>query len=261
MYDLPEVRTALDSLWKGFASNFRREGITDVPDNIVHDRSLAEFWTDPDLWFSQCCGYDIVNRYAGKLQPIATPHFAAPECEGRDYASVIVVAEDCQATDVLEMRGVVCVVNGLESHSGMSALRALVAPASRKGHFFSNVVVSGTHAASLEMIKSGEADVAAIDCVTHALLERYRPSSLNGTRKLGRTHRAPGIPYVTRCTEDRNLIARMRTAIVNTFGDPKFATVRDALLLKDIEQTTVSDYEPIKEYQENAARFGYPQLA
>ena len=109
--------------------------------------------------------------------------------------------------------------------------------------------------------EGGEADVAAIDCVTHALLERYRPSSLNGTRKLGRTHRAPGIPYVTRCTEDRNLIARMRTAIVNTFGDPKFATVRDALLLKDIEQTTVSDYEPIKEYQENAARFGYPQLA
>ena len=30
MYDLPEVRTALDSLWKGFASNFRREGIIPV---------------------------------------------------------------------------------------------------------------------------------------------------------------------------------------------------------------------------------------
>ncbi|MDD9983028.1 MAG: hypothetical protein OXU81_17015 [Gammaproteobacteria bacterium] len=39
-----------------------------------------EFGTDDAatvLFFSQCCGYDLVNRYAGKLQPLATPHYGA----------------------------------------------------------------------------------------------------------------------------------------------------------------------------------------
>ena len=260
MYEMPEVRKALDSLWAGLARNFRREGIADVPDSIVHDRPLAELWADPELCFSQCCGYDLVNRYAGKLQPIVTPHYGAPECEGRDYASVVIVAEACEATDVLEMRGAVCVINGPESHSGMSALRALIAPVSHAGRFFSRVEVSGTHAGSLAMIRSGDADVAAVDCVTYALLRRNRPDSLIGTRKLGRTYRAPGIPYVTRSDRDEDTIARTRTAIFKSFADPNLAGARDTLLLKDIEQTTASDYQPIMAYQDLAARYGYPEL-
>ena len=39
------------------------------------------------LFFSQCCGYDLVNRYAGKLQPLATPHYGAEGCEGSKYAN------------------------------------------------------------------------------------------------------------------------------------------------------------------------------
>ncbi len=260
MYEMPEVRKALDALWVGLARYFKREGIADVPAHIVHDRPLAELWADPELWFSQCCGYDLVNRYAGKLQPIVTPHYAAPECEGRDYASVVIVGDACKATDVLEMPGAVCVINGRESHSGMSALRALVAPANHAGRFFSRVKVSGTHAASLAMIKSGEADVAAIDCVTYALFRRYRPEALNGTHKLGRTYRAPGIPYVTRSNSERDTVERTQTAIFRSFADPNLAAARDTLLLKDIEITTTLDYSPITEYQAFATRHGYPQL-
>ena len=31
MYDMPEVRKALDSLWAGLARYFKREGIPEVP--------------------------------------------------------------------------------------------------------------------------------------------------------------------------------------------------------------------------------------
>jgi ABC-type phosphate/phosphonate transport system substrate-binding protein len=68
------------------------------------------------------------------------------------------------------MRGTICAVNGRESHSGMNALRALVAPASHAGRFFAEVKVTGTHAASIAMVQSSAADIAAIDCVTHALI-------------------------------------------------------------------------------------------
>ena len=260
MYDMPEVRAALDALWDGLARNLRREGVADVPDTLLHDRPLAALWADPDLLFSQCCGYDIVNRCAGTLRPIATPHYDAPECDGGDYASVIVVAEDVAATDISDMRGAVCAVNGFESHSGMNALRALVAPLSENGRFFSTVKVSGTHAGSLEMIGRGEADVTAIDCVSYALIKRYRPGVLAGTRKLGESYRGPAIPYVTRSSEDEDTVARMRTALMHTFADPNLAAVRDALLLKDVEALPESAYGRIAEFQTFAARHGYAEL-
>jgi ABC-type phosphate/phosphonate transport system substrate-binding protein len=260
MYDLPEVRGALDGLWNGLARHLRREGVAGVPDRIVHDRPFRALWTDPDLRFSQCCGYDLVNGYANTLQPIATPHFDAPECEGCEYASVIVVREDCAAADVSEMRGAVCAVNEHDSHSGMNALRALVAPASRDGRFFSRVETSGAHAASVEMVRNGGADIAAIDCVTYALLQRHRPAALSGVRKLCRTERAPALPYVTRRTVDADTVARMRTALFRTFADAKLTAAREALLLKDVEVIPVSAYRRITAFQDLAARHGFPRL-
>jgi len=260
MYDMPELRSALDALWSGLAHHIELEGISSIPDKIVHDRALSDLWSDPCLWFSQCCGYDIVYKYAATLRPIATPHYSAPGCEGYHYTSVVVVSEDADVSDVLDMRGVVCVINGPDSHSGMSALRALVAPVSRNGRFFSKIEVSGTHAASLEMVGRGDADVAAIDCVTYALIERYRPALLAGTRRLGTTDRAPGIPYVTGCREAEETVERMRSALRNTFADPQLADVRQALFLSDIEMLQPSDYRPIVEFQDLATDHGYSEL-
>ena len=98
--------------------------------------------------------------------PVATPHFDSLECRGADYASEVVVAEDCPFDDVLDMKGVVCSINGPESHSGMGAMQVLVAPAINEGRFFSTVKISGSHIASLAWIKAGIVDVAAIDSVT-----------------------------------------------------------------------------------------------
>jgi ABC-type phosphate/phosphonate transport system substrate-binding protein len=260
MYDLPEVRPALAVLWTGLARNLRREGVSHVPEKLVHDRPLSELWGDPALLFSQCCGYDLVNLYADELIPIATPGFAAPECDGRDYASVIVVHEDCAENDILAMRGAICAINDPSSHSGMNALRALVAPASTRGRFFSHVKVSGTHANSLALVKRGDADVAAIDCVTHALLKRHRPAALSGTRKLGETDRAPGIPFVVRATVAKSTIERMQVALFRTFDDPQLATVRQALLLEDVEVLPLTQYARITEFQKRALRHGYPEL-
>ena len=260
MYDLPEVESLLDSLWAGLVRHLKREGLTDVPDQIRHGRKVSALWNDSDLWLSQCCGYDIIGRYAGKLRPVATPHFGAPECKGAKYASNVVVAEHCEADDVLEMFGAVCVINGFESHSGSTALKALVAPRNRDGRFFSEVKVSGSHVASLEMIRRGEADVAAIDCVTYALLESYRPEALTGIRKLGRTYRAPAVPYVTRWDHDKDRVERLRAALFSAFVDPFLTTTRQALYLKDVEALSVSAYRRISEFEDYAARLGYPAL-
>ncbi len=260
MYNIPEVRMALDEFWRGLVRYFELEGVGGVPSSLMHDRPSNQMWDDPGLIFSQCCGYDLVHRYTGRLIPIATPHFHAPECLGADYASVIVVAEDCPFDDVLLMAGTVCAINGPESHSGMGALQALVAPVSRDGRFFSRVRISGSHIASLALLKRGAVHIAAIDSVTYTLLELYRPDALRGLRKLGRTYRAPGVPYVIHGDFSPATIERMRTAVFRTFADPNLQGVRQTLLLDDIEFLPIQAYERIAADRDAAASYGFSLL-
>ena len=41
MYDMPEVQSALDSLWVGLSRHLRRQGLDNVPDKIVHGCNLS----------------------------------------------------------------------------------------------------------------------------------------------------------------------------------------------------------------------------
>src|SRR5207248_1080800 len=82
------------------------------------------------------------------------------------------------------------------------ALRFAVAPYGGGGSFFGAVKLSGSHRASLEMIARGEAGVAAIDCVTHAFLERVRPHLMRATRILEATAPAPTLPFITQSTRE-----------------------------------------------------------
>ena len=142
----------------------------------------------------------------------------------------------------------------------MGALQALVAPVSRKGRFFSHVRVSGSHIASLELLKAGAVHVAAIDSVTYSLLELYRPTALQGLRKLGRTHHAPGVPYVTHGGFNPATIERMRAAVFRAFADPNLQGVRQTLLLDDIEFLPIEAYERIATDRDTAAGYGFSLL-
>jgi ABC-type phosphate/phosphonate transport system substrate-binding protein len=143
----------------------------------------------------------------------------------------------------------------------MNALRALIAPLSRDGRFFRTVRVSGAHSASLGMVARGEADVAAIDCVVHALLARHRPAALAATRALCHTASAVAPPLVTHTHSGDDLIERLRAALVQTFEDPALAAAREDLLLAGIEILPPSAYVRIKAFERYAARHGYSVLA
>jgi ABC-type phosphate/phosphonate transport system substrate-binding protein len=260
MYDMPEVRGALDTLWTGIARELRRNGVDGVPDALVHGVPMCDLWSDHRLLLSQCCGFDIVKGHSRMLQPVATPRYSAPGCDGHRYSSVVVVGDTTGATEIEDLRGTVCAVNGPESHSGMNALRALLAPLSHKGRFFSEVIETGAHVASLALIASGKADVAAIDCVTYGLLARHRPAALAGTRKLCYTAPAPGIPYVTRVDSDDDLVANLQAALVEVFADPALASARDDLFLAGIELVPHATYYDLVDFERHAVEHGYPKL-
>lgn len=245
MYDFLEVRHTTAALWRGMVRHFRNEGIAQIPQQIVHDQNLSCLWSGDNLFMSQCCGYDVVHRYKTQLQVLGTPWFSAPGCYQGNYASTIVVPVNSPYQDVVDMHGTVVVINGPESHSGMNALFALVAPYSRDGRFFSEVKISGSHAASLTALNTGDADVASVDCLTYELLRRYRPIAIEGTRPLGLTYAAPAPPYVTGANVDPETVARMKRALLATFTDASLCGVRQALLLAGIEISSAETYQPI----------------
>ena len=260
MYDFEEVRGAHEVLWNSVARQLERGGVEGVPAALDRSRSVHDLWTDPGLLLSQCCGADLVGRYAGTLTLVATPLYAAPGCDGCLYSSVVLVAEESPATEVADLRNAVCVVNYPESHSGANALRALVAPLSRGGRFFSRIVTSGSHPASVAAVARGEADIAAIDCVTYACLERYRPSLLQGTRRLCYTERAPGIPFVTRAGSDPDRISRLQNALLEAFQQPETRAAGAAVFIDGVEVLPLSAYDRIIEFRRFAAARGYPEL-
>ena len=85
------------------------------------------------------------------------------------------------------------------------------------------------------MIAEGLADVAAIDSILYAMLERHRPHELRRTRVLCCSGRAPAPPFVAGIHTSLDGIARMREALAETLNDPSLRAVNDELLLEGIE--------------------------
>jgi ABC-type phosphate/phosphonate transport system substrate-binding protein len=232
MYDFPEVRPAAEAFWQAIA---KRLGVS-VPLSQPEDWTAA--WRRSDLLFSQTCGYPFTHEYAGKLKLVATPHYAAPGCDGPFYCSIL-LARELRALP--EFRGRIAAFNNRDSMSGMLALKLMFSPFAKQGQFFSRAIETGGHLASLAALQKGEADVAAIDCVTVAYARRYRPQVLAGLVEVARSPQVPGLPYVTIAGD----VGKLRSALVDAFADPALKDTREALLLDGISMLNETDYSVI----------------
>ena len=201
-----------------------------------------------------------MTRFAGRLAYVATPHYCLPGCLGPRYLSLILVREEAPAHCLYELKGARVAVNSRDSQSGYNCLRHSVAPMACGKPFFSGVLVTGSHADSAMAVGAGRADVAAVDCVTHGLLARYRPECLAGTRVLGHTASAPALPYVTRAGMPAETLEALRLALFQVAAAPALAPVTEALGLCGFTVLPAGAYEEILTMEQSAQRLGYPQL-
>lgn len=259
MYDLPEVTAATDTWWSGVASALQRAGLDAVPEALTRDPDV-DVWHSKELLLSQTCGYTLTHALAGAVALVATPAYSADGCSGADYCSLIVVADDNPAADLEDLHGAVCAYSRPHSHSGYNALRATVAPLAGGAAFFSRVVESGGHPVSIELVATGTADVCAVDCVTHALMAKYRPDALAGTRVLGATEHAPGLPFVTRAGVDEDYLRCLRDGLNEAFADPRLADVRDTLMLTGVQVLDYDAYQRIDDMEDSAHAAGYAEI-
>jgi ABC-type phosphate/phosphonate transport system substrate-binding protein len=249
MYDMPETASATDALWTAVARRLRLGGMADVPDRLTRGVDPREVWRSPHLLLAQTCGYPLMHEFEGRLALVATPRYAVPGCEGAVYRSRIVSRADDPRERFADFAGSVAAINSEDSHSGFNILRWRAAREPRRP-FFDRVVVTGGHVASLKAVRSGQADIAAIDCVTFALLERHRPDGIARLRIVEDTPAAPALPFVTSIAtgdEERSLLRR---ALRETFADPMLHQIREDLLLAGIEDLPLARYRAIRDYAE-----------
>ena len=257
MYDQPAPRAQTDAWWRGLARAFEAEGIAQIPAALERGAPPGTLWAADDLLLSQTCGYPLMYEFRDRLTVVATPCYDTPDADGPNYRSLIVVADDTPYGDLGELKGGRAAINGYDSHSGMNALRHAVARHASQGGFFVETLRSGSHGNSIAMVARGEADVAAIDCVTHALLQRHRPEALAGTRVLGRTESAPGLPYVTHGDAGVELLEALRKGLRRALRDRELAPARAELLIEDFEILPLGAYERMVEMEAEATRLGH----
>jgi ABC-type phosphate/phosphonate transport system substrate-binding protein len=259
MYDFDELRPVTDALWEAIAARLTDRGIA-APPSLTRGPPLIDLWTDPALLLAQTCGYPLVTGLAGKVALLATPRYDAPGCEGTLYRSAIVVRATDPAATLADLRGRRCAVNNVDSNSGMNLLRAAIAPLADGGRFFGAIITTGGHAASVRAVAGGDADVAAIDCVTWAHLRHLRPSETRGLRVLGWTSATQGLPLITSLHTDAPTRNALLGALDDVARDPALAPVRSQLRLDGFGTLTLGDYEPVLALERMAQAAGYPVL-
>jgi ABC-type phosphate/phosphonate transport system substrate-binding protein len=264
MYDLPELGWAHDTLSAAFLVRIRNDrnfAAARLPELRERPGELLAFWRDPMLLLSQSCGYPLVTTMRGRLRVVATPCYAAEGCTGALVRSAVVVRTGDPAETLADLRGrATCAINGHDSNSGMNLLRAAVAPLAAGGRFFRDVLVTGTHVASIRAVADGAADVAGIDCVTWALLARARPSAVAGLRVLDWTTATPGLPLVTSSAMPDAAVASLRAALDAVVLDPALQPAREALLIEKFERLDEKIYDRVTEIEQQAVRLSYPVL-
>lgn len=260
MYDFAEVREGHDRLWSALALRLRESGVAGVPGQLNRGLSHRETWSHPGLLFGQACEYPLSKSFWRYLKILATPRYQAPGCTESAYRSAIVVRAGEPASSLEGLRERRCVVNEPDSNSGMNLLRAALAPIAGGTRFFHSVIFSGSHHRSLELIAAGEADVAAIDCVTLEHLRRTRPLLTSQVRVMDWTAPSPCLPFIISRQCSEVTVAAVRAALEGVCADPALAAVRKTLLLEGVDLAPDTSVTKVLELELQAQRWRYPKL-
>ena len=260
MYEFDSTRAALDALWAATAQRLRGAGVA-APAQLARDIALPALWRDEGLLLGQTCGYPYITQLRGEVALLATPVFAFAGCEGPRHRSFLIARVDDARRELAEFRGAVAAMNSRDSNSGMNLFRAALAPLAGGRAFFSRVLVTSAHLRSMEAVVDGMADIAAIDCVSFALIARERADLRAGLAVIGQTPMSPGLPFIASRRWPEATRDCVRAALGEAIADPALAKPLAALGLVGLARLEDADYAEVAELEARAAALGYPQLA
>lgn len=199
--DLPAVPGGI----RDRAGNIIAPDPATLPPDELH---LPTLWRHPALLITQTCwgpmelGLEPHVHFAGQ-----DDYSAYEGGDGQFYTSALVMRRgeapsmpapaDGKAWLPLEvMRGKRLAFNSVDSMSGYLALQRDLAAEGEDWGLFSERVETGSHSASIEAVAVGRADLAAIDCKSWGLGQRY-DAPARALVAIGWTGRRKGLPFIS----------------------------------------------------------------
>jgi ABC-type phosphate/phosphonate transport system substrate-binding protein len=174
---------------------------------------LDDLWARADLGCALMCGWPFVREGAVKTllaAPVPTAEWAGGQPV---YRSDFIVARAAPFRRLEDTFGYRFAFNTEASHSGYNAPRAhLAAYASRAPLFRELVGPLVTHTRVVEAVAAGDAEVAAIDSLSLALMRRHAPELADRVRVIDATAACP-IPAFVASGLPTEEVARVREAL------------------------------------------------
>jgi ABC-type phosphate/phosphonate transport system substrate-binding protein len=234
MYDFGPAGAANDRLWVLIRDGLRARGI-DAPDTLTRGASAYwDTWQSPDLLLSQTCGYPFRARLQGKVTYVGTPNYGVEGSPPGHYRSVFVVRRNDARESLADFDGTRFAYNEPLSQSGWAAAQV---HAARLGLELPPSVETGGHQLSAAAVADGRADIAALDAVTFALMQRTDPVAPR-LRALAMTDPTPGLPLITGKSQDPAPIFAAVEAAIGALTPDDRAT----LLLQGLVRIPVASY-------------------
>jgi|TARA_B110000211_G_C14028377_1_gene530914 ABC-type phosphate/phosphonate transport system substrate-binding protein len=181
-YDLPASRVDLDGFWQLLRADLKAAGIEQLSQSLDRSTAYVDQWCSPELLLSQCCGLDLFTREGANLLPFCRPVFTDVPCTPGNYFSYV-ISQTTRARPFTKPR---IAINSPTSHSGSTVLWEWL-----QGVMPQQIIVSGSHQASINLVRNDVVDLAAIDAHSWQLLDH------TGVNIIGKTSEAPTPPFIT----------------------------------------------------------------
>jgi ABC-type phosphate/phosphonate transport system substrate-binding protein len=233
MYDFGPAQGANDRLWVLIRTGLRGRGIA-APESLTRgEHAYWDAWQSPQLILSQTCGYPFRARLHDRVTYVGTPDYEVDGCGPGQYRSVFVVREDDSRQRLNDFHGARFAYNEGLSQSGWAAPQT---HAAKLGLRLLPAVQTGAHRLSAQAVVEGKADIAALDAVTHALMQAC--GQTEGLRVIAMTDPTPGLPCITHKDRDPQPIFDAVSEAIAALPAEDRATLR----LRGFVRLPVADY-------------------
>lgn len=256
-------REALEAFWAALTTLLRADPALEghhIPLSLSWSSDRHAQWLESDVLLSQACGYPFVSQLAGRVQLVGTFAYEAPGVQGIYCRSQLICRANDARQNLAEFAGSTLAYNDTISQSGYNVLRALVAATSTHQPFFGKAIATGAHYASIEAVRSGQADMASIDPVSWAHWQHSNPALAVQLRLFEQTQSYPGLPLISARGTTPELLQALRNGLHTLAHGKDYAALRKPLLINGFEVTSPADYQMCVAMREQAFSLGLREI-
>ena len=152
------------------------------------------------------------------------------------YYSLLVSRDPEPLIEILRRPELTVAANSSDSLSGWVSLHSV---AVGHGVRLDAVEWTGSHASSVDAVRNGRADLAAIDSVSWTHLDT------TGLSVVGHGPRIPCLPLVTSSRSTDAVVTELRRGFADAVSDPSMAATCASLRIRGFLDRELADYQPV----------------